>query len=175
MDDVIAFFRESGRESALIAVAPQVVPDDWGAVCTERGLTWTSAWAKFACPVDEFVPGETDLDVRELTARETPAWARIIREAFGMTDPDLTPMLRGVFDDPDARVFGAWDGDELVGAGAVHVVGAVASINTGGTLPSHRNRGLMVRTPPTGRVRATAERRRLPETTPTAPTGWYRG
>lgn len=142
LTDVLAFFRASGRQSALVAVAPQVLPDDWDAVCAELGLTASPSWAKFACPVDEFVPGETDLDVRELTAHDTAAWARIIREAFGMTDPDLTPMLRGVFDDPEARVFGAWDGDELVGAGAVHVVGEVASINTGGTLPSHRNRGV---------------------------------
>lgn len=142
VSDVVSFFRESGAESALIAVAPQVVPDDWDAICAEHGLTATSAWAKFACAVDDFVPGRTDLDVQELTAQDTGAWARIIREAFGMTDPDLTPMLRGVFDDPEARVFGAWDGGELVGAGAVYFVGEVASINTGGTLPSHRNRGV---------------------------------
>jgi GNAT superfamily N-acetyltransferase len=142
LSDVVSFFRESGTESALIAVAPHVVPDDWDAICAEQGLTASSAWAKFACPIDGFVPGETDLDVRELTAGDTSAWARIIRDAFGMTDPDLTPMLRGVFDDPAARVFGAWDGGELVGAGAVHFVGEVASINTGGTLPSHRNRGV---------------------------------
>ena len=142
LGEVVSFFRASGVESALIAVAPQVIPDDWDAICADDGLTATSAWAKFACPVDDFVSGGTDLDVRELTERDTSAWARIIREAFGMTEPDLTPMLRGVLDDPDARVFGAWDGDELVGAGAVHVVGEVASINTGGTLPSHRNRGV---------------------------------
>lgn len=140
--EVLTFFRESGAESAVVAVAPHVVPDDWEAVCAEQGLTAGPAWAKFACAVDVFVPGGTDLDVRELTAEDTAAWARIIREAFGMTDPDLTPMLRAVFDDPEARVFGAWDGDELVGAGAVHFVGEVASINTGGTLPSHRERGV---------------------------------
>ncbi|WP_420369412.1 GNAT family N-acetyltransferase [Curtobacterium sp. L1-20] len=140
--EVLAFFRESRTASGLVAVAPQVLPDDWDAVCAEQGLTLSSTWSKFACPVDDVVAGETDLAVRELAAEDTAAWARIIRDAFGMSDPDLTPMLRGVFDDPDARVFGAWDGDELVGAGAVHVVGEVASINTGGTLPSHRQRGV---------------------------------
>lgn len=142
VDDVLDFFRAAGSASALIAVAPQVVPDDWDAICAERGLTAVSEWAKFAVHVDDVFAGGTDLDVRELTADDTAAWARIIREAFGMTDPDLTPMLRGVFDDPDARAFGAWDGEELVGAGAVHVVGEVASVTTGGTLPSHRNRGV---------------------------------
>ncbi|MFG6503764.1 GNAT family N-acetyltransferase [Microbacterium sp. P05] len=65
-----------------------------------------------------------------------------MREAFGMLEPDLTPMLRATITDPVARVFGAWDGDLLIGAGAVHLLGEAASLNTGATLPSHRRRGV---------------------------------
>lgn len=142
LDQVTSFFRASGKDTAVVALAPQVLPDDWDALAGAAGLVAAGAWAKFACPVTDVVAGSTDLEVRTLTADDTAAWAVVIRDAFGMVEPDLTPMLRAVFDDPEARVFGAWDGGQLVGAGAVHFVDGVASINTGGTLPTHRNRGV---------------------------------
>lgn len=139
---VIQFYRAAGRRSGLIAVAPSALPADWASICQEHGLRGGSAQSKLSCPVDDFVPATTDLVVRRLAPDDVPAWGRIIREAFGMTDPDLAPMLGGTIDDPQAQAFGAFDGDELVGAGAVHCVGQAASINTGGTLPSHRGRGV---------------------------------
>jgi GNAT superfamily N-acetyltransferase len=140
--EVIGFFRAAGRDSGLIALAPSALPDDWSDICQEHGLTQGWAQSKLSCPVTDFVAGTTDLVVRQLQADDVHQWERIIQEAFGMTDPDLTPMLAGTIEDPEARVFGAWDGDELVGAGAVHFVGQAASINTGGTLPTHRGRGV---------------------------------
>ncbi len=140
--DVVQFFRASGRQSGLIAVPPAVLPADWADICREHGITQDWAQSKLSCPVGDFIAGTTDLVVQPLQAQDVPGWERIIQEAFGMTDPDLTPMLAWTIEDPQARVFGAWDGDELVGAGAVHFVGESASINTGGTLPTYRGRGV---------------------------------
>ncbi|GAB3605167.1 hypothetical protein GCM10027413_05760 [Conyzicola nivalis] len=140
--EVVEFFRAAGRQSGRIAIAPAALPGNWDRISAKHGLVDSSAWSKFACRVDEFIPGSTDLEIRELTARDVTGWSRIIREAFLMSDPDLTPLLAGLVADPVARVFGAWDGDVLVGAGAVHIFGEVASFNTGGTLPSHRGRGV---------------------------------
>jgi GNAT superfamily N-acetyltransferase len=140
--DVLDFFRAAGRKSGRIAIAPAVMPENWEEIRSKHGLVGSSSWTKFACRVDDFVPGTTDLEMRELTDGDVDAWARIIRDAFGMSDPDLTPLLAGTIADPAARVFGTWDGDLLVGAGAVHIFGETASFNTGGTLPSHRGRGV---------------------------------
>lgn len=139
--ETIRFFRAAGRRSGLIAIAPAALPADWADICERHNLVAGPAQSKFSCPIDDFVPSTTELDVRELLPHDVPAWARIIRNAFGMSQPNLTPMLDGTMKDPQARAFGAFDGDELVAAGAVHVVGDVASINTGGTLPTHRGRG----------------------------------
>lgn len=145
LDEVTTFSRAAGAVSGIVTVAPAFLPADWDEMAARHGLEHRSTWSKFACRVDEVVAHESDrsdLPVRRLTHTDAPAWARIIREAFGMTDPDLTPMLLGAIEDPVAQVFGAFDGDLLVGAGALHVVDGVGSLNTGGTLPSHRRRGV---------------------------------
>lgn len=140
--EIVRFFVAAGKEAGIIALAPATLPEDWEAICERHGLA--SAWsiAKFACPIEDFVAGSTDLEVRQLSVDDVPGWARIIREAMGMPEPDLTPMLIATIEDPLAKVFGAWDGDLLVGTGAVHLLGEVASLNTGGTLASHRGRGV---------------------------------
>lgn len=140
--EVTAFSRSAGVTRGTLTIAPAVLPDDWSDICSRHGLVAASTWSKFVCPIEDVVPGQTDLAVRRLTVEDVPGWARIIREAFGMTDPDLAPLLHGSIEDPVAQVFGAFDGDLLVGAGAVYVVDGVGSVNTGGTLESHRGRGV---------------------------------
>jgi ribosomal protein S18 acetylase RimI-like enzyme len=142
VDEVVAFSRSAGATRGTLTIAPVALPHDWPAIRQRHGLVATSTWSKYACAVADLVPGRSDLPVRPLTVDDVPGWSRIIREAFGMTDPDLTPMLRGAVEDPVAQVFGAFDGDLLVGAGALYVVDGVGSLNTGGTLPSHRRRGV---------------------------------
>ena len=142
LTEIISFFRGAGKESGLLALAPQVLPQNWDRLYKAAGLVASGVWSKFACRVTDFVPMTTDLEVHALTADDTEAWAVIVREAFGMLGPDPGPLLRAVFDDSEARVFGARDGDQLVGAGAVYFVGDVAAFNTGATLPTHRRRGV---------------------------------
>lgn len=141
--EVVAFSVGAGATGGTVTIAPAFLPEDWEAICARHGLTAGSTWSKSACRIDDVVTtATTDLRISPLTVDDVPAWGRIIREAFGMTDPDLSPMLRGAVEDPLARVFGAFDGDLLVGAGALHLVDGVGSLNTGGTLPSYRRRGV---------------------------------
>ncbi len=145
--EVVDVSTAAGATEGVLAIAPAFLPTDWSAICERHGLVAGSRWAKSVRAVDtdtdtDTDTARTDLPVRRLTVDDVPAWARIIREAFGMTEPDLSPMLRGAVEDPVAHVFGAFDGDLLVGAAALHVVDGVGSLNTGGTLPSHRGRGV---------------------------------
>ncbi|MDY1003892.1 GNAT family N-acetyltransferase [Curtobacterium sp. CFBP9011] len=143
--EVVDVSTAAGATEGVLAIAPAFLPTDWSAICERHGLVAGSRWAKSVRAVDTDTDDDTartDLPVRRLTVDDVPGWARIIREAFGMTEPDLSPMLRGAVEDPVAHVFGAFDGDLLVGAAALHVVDGVGSLNTGGTLPSHRGRGV---------------------------------
>ncbi|WP_066042408.1 GNAT family N-acetyltransferase [Herbiconiux solani] len=157
--EIVEVFRSSGKEEGTITIAPSALPRDWDETSRRFGLTPSSAWAKFARSTTAFAEHPeppADLEVRTLVADDAPAWQHIVREAFGMAEPDLTPMLRSAITDPVARVIGVWDGDLLVGAGAVHLIGEAASLNTGGTLPSHRRRGIQ-RTLVAARVQAAAD------------------
>lgn len=143
--EVVDVSTAAGATEGVLAIAPAFLPTDWAAICERHGLVAASRWAKSVRAVDTDTDDDTartDLPVRRLTVDDVPGWARIIREAFGMNEPDLSPMLRGAVEDPVAHVFGAFDGDLLVGAAALHVVDGVGSLNTGGTLPSHRGRGV---------------------------------
>jgi GNAT superfamily N-acetyltransferase len=140
--DVIRFQKDSGANEGLLAVPAQVLPGDWDRLRTRHGLTADSAWSKLSRPVEGATPVETDFVIRRLVPADATAWARILREAFGSIDPDPTPLLAATLEDPVARVLGAWDNDVLVGAGVVHVFSQVAALSTGGTLPSHRGRGV---------------------------------
>jgi len=143
--EVVDVSTAAGATEGVLAIAPEFLPTDWSAICERHGLVAGSRWAKSVRAVDTDTDDDTartDLPVRRLTVDDVPGWARIIREAFGMNEPDLSPMLRGAVEDPVAHVFGAFDGDLLVGAAALHVVDGVGSLNTGGTLPSHRGRGV---------------------------------
>jgi GNAT superfamily N-acetyltransferase len=140
--ETIEFFRKVGSGTAVLAVAPAVLPDDWGDICEAYRLTSTSSWAKLRCGVDKFRGGGTRHEVRELEEADAGAWNNLVRDNFGMVDPDLTPLLRSAITDPTTKVLGAWDGDLLIGAGAVYLFGDAASVNTGSTLESYRNQGV---------------------------------
>lgn len=140
--DTIDFFRRSGKDQGLFAIAPMVLPPDWERICAANGITAGPATAKFTSRVEALVPRPSAVAVRPLVSGDVPAWGRITREAFGMTDPDLTPLLATLLDDRHVRAFGVWDGDLLVGVAAVHLLGDVAALHTAGTLEPYRGRGI---------------------------------
>jgi GNAT superfamily N-acetyltransferase len=140
--EVVAFSRDAGKQSGTLAIAPSVLPGDWDRIRAEQRLEAGNAWAKFACPVGDFVRGWTELEIRQLGPAHAQAWAHIAREAMGMPEPDMAPALGAALVDPAARVFGAFDAGLLVGAAAVYCLGEVASFTAAGTLASHRNRGV---------------------------------
>jgi GNAT superfamily N-acetyltransferase len=141
LDRVVAFYREQGSQGAVIQIAPSVLPPDWDEICTRHGLQPDSPWMKLACPVEAFRPGRTDMRVGPVgpdTARE---WASVVLRGFGMPEEGLAEMLVASVDSPAFRPFAVWDGAEMVAAANLFVHGAVGSLNSTATLPSHRNRG----------------------------------
>jgi hypothetical protein len=125
-----------------VAIALETLPGDWDQIRVKHGLVAGPAWGKFACP-STYSSRAAPISASARLSRKTPLpGSGSSTRGFGLRDPDLSPMLAAALEDPVAHVFGAWDDDLLVGAGAVHLFGDVASINTGGTLPSYRGRGI---------------------------------
>ena len=161
--EVVSFFQQTNVARGNIAIAPAFLPENWEEVRSLHELNVSSTWVKLASPIAfagrPGVSASTDFAVKQLGASDAATWGAtwglIVREGFQSELP-LTPLLKAVLDNPAARVFGAWDEDRLIGAGAVNFVGHIACLTTGETLPSQRRRGVQAALI-AARVRAAAE------------------
>ncbi|MGQ5262647.1 GNAT family N-acetyltransferase [Micromonospora sp. ZYX-F-536] len=138
---VCDFYRAERTPAAVIQIAPDRLPADWDAICARENITAGSTWVKLAAEIDALRPGRTDLRVGPVTADLVDQWASVVLRCFGMPEEHLGPMIAAAVRDPRFHPYAAWDGDEMVAAANLFVHGAVASLNTGATLPTHRGRG----------------------------------
>lgn len=126
---------------ALLALTPtiQLAPGMVSDAVRER-LTEDVHWAKVIR--DTRPPGDvpTDLDIREVGPGDAERLGRVIAEGFGMP-PVVGPWLARLVGRDGWRMYGSYDGDELVGGGALHIDDGVGWLGIGATLPSHRGRG----------------------------------
>ncbi|MFI6759305.1 GNAT family N-acetyltransferase [Micromonospora sp. NPDC050417] len=139
--EVVDFHREHGSPSAQVQIAPELLPPDWEDIREAFGLTPGGHMMKFACAVEDFKPGTTDLRVGLVDPQDVDKWATMLSVIFGMPE-HFDSMIAGTGRRPDFRPLAAWDGDEMVAGGSLFIDGDVASLNTGATKASHRNRGI---------------------------------
>jgi GNAT superfamily N-acetyltransferase len=140
--ELVEFYRAASCATAIITAPMSALPADWDDVCQRRGLTLESSSAVLRCAVEDFHGGETDLRVGRLRTEDAPAWGALVRDVLGLDRPNPVPLLGAAITDPASRMFGAWDGEQLVGVGAAHLFGSVAALSLAATLPSHRRRGV---------------------------------
>ncbi|MEU5906651.1 GNAT family N-acetyltransferase [Micromonospora sp. NPDC047467] len=138
---VCDFYRTQGNPAAVIQIAPDRLPADWDDICARENITGGSTWVKLAAEIETLRPGRTDLRVGPVPAELVDQWASVVLRCFGMPEEHLGPMVAAGVRDPGFQPYAAWDGDEMVAAANLFVHGAVGSLNTGATLPSHRGRG----------------------------------
>jgi hypothetical protein len=103
-------------------------------------LTEDVHWAKVIRDASPPAAVATDLDVRELAPDAGEDFGRVVTTAFGMP-PSAVPWLAALIGRDGWRIYGAYAGDELVGAGALHLDGDVGWLGIGATVPEHRGRG----------------------------------
>ena len=134
-------YRAEGVSAAVIQIAPGRLPSDWDEICARENITGGSTWVKLAGEIGALRPGRTDLRVGPVPAELVDEWAALVLRCFGMPEEQLAPMLTAGAHDPGFRPFAAWDGAEMVAAANLFVHGAVGSLNTAATVPTHRGRG----------------------------------
>jgi GNAT superfamily N-acetyltransferase len=142
--EILDFYREQGNAVATVQLAPSVLPADWPQIIARHDLRPGGQIVKLACRAEEFSdrPSVTRLRVEPVRARDALAWATVVVRGFGMpTDGGLAETLAAVVDHPSVRPFAAWDDDEIVGGANLFIDQQVGSLNSGSTLPSHRNQG----------------------------------
>ncbi|GII52645.1 hypothetical protein Pth03_10340 [Planotetraspora thailandica] len=139
---VLDFYRSEGSKGAVIQIAPSVLPPNWPEIARTHGLQPGGHIAKLGAPIEAVVPaGETRLRIEPVGAGDARMWASAILKAFGMPEEGIAEMLVASVGHPHFRPYAAWEGDQIIGGGNLYVHGEVGSLNTGSTLPDHRNRG----------------------------------
>ena len=141
VDRVLDFYRSQNASSATLQFAPDLLPDDFPRIAASRGLTEAGSLVKLGGEVDEIPPIATDLRIGRVAEEDAAAWGELIMASFGAPGTPLSQMLANSVARPGFQTFAAWDGATMVAGGNLFVHGDVASINTGGTLPTHRGRG----------------------------------
>ena len=124
----------------LIQIAPALLPADWAEICDRHALRSGGARYQHICSGDDFrQTASTDLHVGRAT--NAVEWTRFTMRGFGMPEEDSSDMLGPGCDSDEVQLFAAWDGDYMVAAASSFVWQDVTVLNSGVTLPSHRNRG----------------------------------
>ncbi|RKR92003.1 acetyltransferase (GNAT) family protein [Micromonospora pisi] len=144
MDRVFGFYREQGTEVATIQIAPDRLPRDWDEIRAAEGLEPGGVIIQFACEIDSFrIDGATDLRIGLVPSDDAAQWASVLMDGFGWPPGGpLAELLAATVGNPSFRAFGAWDGDQVVGAAALFVHDEVAVLSGAATRPSHRGRGV---------------------------------
>lgn len=143
-DEILDFYRQSGASIATLQLADDTLPDRWDDVVGRHGLVRTNTWAKCLRPLAEPLPeAPTTLRIGDVALADLPEWARVLCTGFGMPhDPGLIEFLTtGVGNDARFRPRAAWDGDTIVGAANLFVLGDVAALAGAATLPGVRGQG----------------------------------
>ncbi|MGA5303518.1 GNAT family N-acetyltransferase [Nucisporomicrobium flavum] len=141
VDEILGFYRAHDDPEAVLQIAPAALPPDWAEICAARGIEEGHPLVKLAAPVEVVGPATTGLSIGEVGPADAPAWASVVLRGFGMPLDGLIDMVTAAAGHGGFRPYAAWDGDALVAAANVFVMGEVASLNTTATLPVHRRRG----------------------------------
>ena len=105
-----------------------------------HGLRSSQARYQHACPIEDVRPvASTNLHVSPPT--DPLEWTRFTMRGLGMPISDLTDMLVPGYCSDSVQLFAACDDAQMVAGASLFIWEDVAVLDSGTTLPSHRNRG----------------------------------
>ena len=123
------------------------VRGDWETTLELNGFTPDITWMKFVRDTSPPPDAFTLLRVRELAAADAHRYASVFTEGFGLTangsayTSSVSEWMRRQMGSADWRLFGAFDGDHMVGCASMYLAGEGAELLGATTVPAARNRG----------------------------------
>lgn len=141
LDGIVARYRASGAPRFFVPFSPAAEPERAREWLVARGIARFNRWAKLERGVDSIPEARTDARIEEIGPEHAAAFARVLREGFGL-DPGLEPWLGALVGRKDWRNYLAYDGAEPVGTASLYVKGEWASLGFAATLPRARGRGV---------------------------------
>jgi predicted GNAT family acetyltransferase len=141
LDALAEHYADAGIRRWMMQVLPHVETETFRKACEERGFVKLRGWAKHVGPSTLEITANTDLRVERVGEDRAQSWAAVVGETFGV-HPELIPWLARLGGREKWRLYGAFDGNELVAAAALYVHDETfGALNWAGTKESHRGRG----------------------------------
>jgi hypothetical protein len=139
--EICGFYRSLDAPLGILQFAPETLPENWAEIVADQNLTPGSTVVKLAHDGTSIAPVDTGLKVGRVPAEQMDAWVVTYLRGFELPEGDIARLLSAPLGHPDVRPYGAWDGDDIVGAAVLFVHGKTARFAGAVTLPSHRGRG----------------------------------
>jgi len=138
---LVAIARERGTKRLFVQLAPGHEPDSCPEWVEAEGGKAYNRWVRLWRKVENFPEVRTDLRIEQLTVGDAQRSGEIVAESFGMPI-SLAPWFASIVGRPGWTHFGAFDGAELVGSGAIYANRAVGWLGFAATLTAYRGRGI---------------------------------
>ncbi len=104
------------------------------------GLTDARGWMRFIRDVSTPRGSESELRVEKIEANHANEFAAIVCDAFDMSNT-ATPLIAALANDPRWHLYASFDGDTMVGTGAMFVHDEIAWLDWAATVPNYRCKG----------------------------------
>lgn len=140
--EVCDFYRARDDSSAVLQLAPSVLPPGWEKICADHGLYRGTSSVKLARDLSLSVPAASaGPPVERVDARSAEEWATMLMRGFDMAEKPLVAMTAAFAARPDVRAYVVRYGGEVVAAAGMYIGGETAQLLGAATLPPYRGRG----------------------------------
>ncbi|MEV0308304.1 GNAT family N-acetyltransferase [Nonomuraea fuscirosea] len=140
--EVCDFYRARDDSSAVLQLAPSVLPPGWEKICADHGLYRGPSSVKLARDLSLSVPAASaGPPVERVDARSAEEWATMLMRGFDMAEKPLVAMTAAFAALPDVRAYVVRFGGEVVAAAGMYIGGETAQLLGAATLPLYRGRG----------------------------------
>jgi GNAT superfamily N-acetyltransferase len=139
--EAAALYRGAGIARFFLNLHPDAASPHVTEACRAAGLVPARGWQKFVRDRGAPLPATADVEIREATSADGPAFARIACAAFDL-GAAAEPWLARLPGRPGYHVFLAFVDGEPAGCGALVLDGDLAWTDWGATAPAFRGRGI---------------------------------
>jgi hypothetical protein len=140
VDQLLDVYVGIGVKDFAVQIAEPARPSELTRWLDERNLVAAGAWAKTFRGNEPVSSLQSPARVERASELAVDTFGGVAARGFEMAEV-FGPLFGGVVGKPDWHAYLAYDGPEAIATGAMYVMGDVAWLGMGSTLPAHRRRG----------------------------------
>jgi hypothetical protein len=140
VDELLAVYGGIGVKDFAVQIAEEARPSELTRWLGERNLVAGGAWAKTFRGNGPVSALQGPARVERASHLDVDTFGDVATRGFEMPEV-FGPLFGGLVGKPDWHVYLAYDGPDAIATGAMYVMGDVAWLGMGSTLPAHRRRG----------------------------------